>query len=199
MTMQLHRARGGNVFMLLLLIAISAFILGIGMPTVSVYILTATLLAPALDQTRRHADGRAHVRHVLRHAVDDHAAGGVRGLCRRQYRAHCRAGPPAGSPAWSAGARSSCRSCSCSTPSLLMDGQLDRDRAQFLPRDLRHLGSAPLPASSALHSPGSTPPAAQSMPWCRCAVVLSRRIRFPAPICDQLLSGVDSGRHSAGD
>ena len=38
------------------------------------------------DQARRHADGRAHVRHVQRHAVDDHAAGGVRGLCRGQYR-----------------------------------------------------------------------------------------------------------------
>jgi TRAP-type uncharacterized transport system fused permease subunit len=36
------------VFLLLLLIAIMAFILGIGLPTVSVYILTATLLAPAL-------------------------------------------------------------------------------------------------------------------------------------------------------
>ena len=39
---------GGNVFLLLLLIAILAFVLGIGLPTVSVYILTATLLAPAL-------------------------------------------------------------------------------------------------------------------------------------------------------
>jgi len=39
---------GGNVFILLLLIAVLAFVLGIGLPTVSVYILTATLLAPAL-------------------------------------------------------------------------------------------------------------------------------------------------------
>jgi TRAP-type uncharacterized transport system fused permease subunit len=36
------------VFLLLLLIAVLAFVLGIGLPTVSVYILTATLLAPAL-------------------------------------------------------------------------------------------------------------------------------------------------------
>jgi TRAP-type uncharacterized transport system fused permease subunit len=36
------------VFILLLLIAVLAFVLGIGLPTVSVYILTATLLAPAL-------------------------------------------------------------------------------------------------------------------------------------------------------
>ncbi len=48
MTIQLLTLAGGNVFLLLLLIAILAFILGIGLPTVSVYILTATLLAPAL-------------------------------------------------------------------------------------------------------------------------------------------------------
>ena len=48
MTMQLLTLSGGNVFLLLLLIAVLAFVLGIGLPTVSVYILTATLLAPAL-------------------------------------------------------------------------------------------------------------------------------------------------------
>ena len=48
MTMQLLALAGGNVFLLLLLIAVLAFVLGIGLPTVSVYILTATLLAPAL-------------------------------------------------------------------------------------------------------------------------------------------------------
>ena len=48
MTLQLVTLSGDNVFLLLLLIAILAFILGIGLPTVSVYILTATLLAPAL-------------------------------------------------------------------------------------------------------------------------------------------------------
>ena len=48
MTMQLLSLSGDNVFWLLLLIAILAFVLGIGLPTVSVYILTATLLAPAL-------------------------------------------------------------------------------------------------------------------------------------------------------
>jgi TRAP transporter 4TM/12TM fusion protein len=48
MTMQLLTLAGGNVFALLLLIAVLAFVLGIGLPTVSVYILTATLLAPAL-------------------------------------------------------------------------------------------------------------------------------------------------------
>jgi TRAP transporter 4TM/12TM fusion protein len=48
MTLQLLTLAGGNVFALLLLIAVLAFVLGIGLPTVSVYILTATLLAPAL-------------------------------------------------------------------------------------------------------------------------------------------------------
>jgi TRAP transporter 4TM/12TM fusion protein len=48
MTIQLLALSGENVFLLLVLIAILAFVLGIGLPTVSVYILTATLLAPAL-------------------------------------------------------------------------------------------------------------------------------------------------------
>src|SRR5262249_797400 len=48
MTIQLLALAGRNVFLLLLLIAVLAFVLGIGLPTVSVYILTATLLAPAL-------------------------------------------------------------------------------------------------------------------------------------------------------
>ena len=48
MTIQLLALAGGSVLLLLLLIAILAFVLGIGLPTVSVYILTATLLAPAL-------------------------------------------------------------------------------------------------------------------------------------------------------
>ena len=48
MTLQLLALSGDNVFLLLLLIAVLAFVLGIGLPTVSVYILTATLLAPAL-------------------------------------------------------------------------------------------------------------------------------------------------------
>ncbi len=48
MTLQLVTLSGDNVLLLLLLIAVLAFVLGIGLPTVSVYILTATLLAPAL-------------------------------------------------------------------------------------------------------------------------------------------------------
>jgi TRAP transporter 4TM/12TM fusion protein len=48
MTIQLLALSGDNVLALLVLIAVLAFVLGIGLPTVSVYILTATLLAPAL-------------------------------------------------------------------------------------------------------------------------------------------------------
>ena len=48
MTLQLVTLSGDNLVVLLLLTAILAFLLGIGLPTVSVYILTATLLAPAL-------------------------------------------------------------------------------------------------------------------------------------------------------
>jgi TRAP transporter 4TM/12TM fusion protein len=48
MTLQLVALSGDNIVLLLLLVAALAFLLGIGLPTVSVYILTATLLAPAL-------------------------------------------------------------------------------------------------------------------------------------------------------
>src|SRR4029434_4446328 len=48
---------GDNIFLLLLLIAILAFVLGIGLPTVSVYILTATLLSPALIKLRGRLSG----------------------------------------------------------------------------------------------------------------------------------------------
>ena len=48
MTLQLVGLSGDNLFLLLVLTAVLAFLLGIGLPTVSVYILTATLLAPAL-------------------------------------------------------------------------------------------------------------------------------------------------------
>ncbi|MBX9592393.1 MAG: TRAP transporter fused permease subunit [Hyphomonadaceae bacterium] len=48
MTLQLVALSGDSVVLLLLLTAALAFVLGIGLPTVSVYILTATLLAPAL-------------------------------------------------------------------------------------------------------------------------------------------------------
>ena len=87
LTLQLIALSGENLFVLLLLTALISIILGMGMPTVSVYVLTATLLAPSHRQARRLADGGAYVCDVFRHAVDDHAAGGDRRLCRRQYRA----------------------------------------------------------------------------------------------------------------
>ena len=48
LTLQLIELSGGNLFVLLLLTAIISIILGMGMPTVSVYVLTATLIAPSL-------------------------------------------------------------------------------------------------------------------------------------------------------
>jgi TRAP transporter 4TM/12TM fusion protein len=48
LTLQLIAISGENLFVLLVLTAIVSFILGMGMPTVSVYVLTATLLAPSL-------------------------------------------------------------------------------------------------------------------------------------------------------
>jgi TRAP transporter 4TM/12TM fusion protein len=48
LTLQLIELSGQNVFVLLLLTAVISIILGMGMPTVSVYVLTATLLAPSL-------------------------------------------------------------------------------------------------------------------------------------------------------
>jgi len=50
LTLQLIALSGGSLFVLLLLTAIISIILGMGMPTVSVYVLTATLLAPSLVQ-----------------------------------------------------------------------------------------------------------------------------------------------------
>jgi TRAP transporter 4TM/12TM fusion protein len=48
LTLQLIALSGENLFILLLLTAVISIFLGMGMPTVSVYVLTATLLAPAL-------------------------------------------------------------------------------------------------------------------------------------------------------
>lgn len=44
----LVKLAGGNLFLLLIIVAIAALILGMGMPTVAVYILLSLLLAPAL-------------------------------------------------------------------------------------------------------------------------------------------------------
>jgi len=48
LTMQLIALSGENLMVLLLLTAMISIVLGMGMPTVSVYVLTATLLAPSL-------------------------------------------------------------------------------------------------------------------------------------------------------
>jgi TRAP transporter 4TM/12TM fusion protein len=48
LTLQLITISGDSVIVLLILTAIVSFVLGMGMPTVGVYVLTATLAAPAL-------------------------------------------------------------------------------------------------------------------------------------------------------
>ena len=48
LTLQLITLAGENLFVLLVLTAIISIILGMGMPTVSVYVLTASLLAPSI-------------------------------------------------------------------------------------------------------------------------------------------------------
>ena len=48
LTLQLIAVSGENLFVLLLLTALISIILGMGMPTVSVYVLTASLLAPSI-------------------------------------------------------------------------------------------------------------------------------------------------------
>ena len=48
LTLQLIEISGQNLFVLLLLTAVISIILGMGMPTVSVYVLTASLLAPSI-------------------------------------------------------------------------------------------------------------------------------------------------------
>ena len=90
MTIQLMALAGGNVFLLLLLIAVLTFVLGIGLADGERLHPDRDAARAGAGQARRHADGRAHVRHVQRHAVDDHAAGGDRRLRRGQYRAHRR-------------------------------------------------------------------------------------------------------------
>lgn len=46
----LDQMAGGNIFLLLFIVAVTSIILGMGMPTLAVYILLAVLLAPALVQ-----------------------------------------------------------------------------------------------------------------------------------------------------
>jgi TRAP transporter 4TM/12TM fusion protein len=52
LTLALVHLSGGNLFALLVIAAITCIILGMGMPTVGVYILLATLVAPALIEMK---------------------------------------------------------------------------------------------------------------------------------------------------
>ena len=52
LTLSLVHLAGGNLFLLLVLSGIACIVLGMGMPTVGVYILLATLVAPALIEMK---------------------------------------------------------------------------------------------------------------------------------------------------
>ena len=86
---------GGSLLLLLLLAAVISIVLGMGMPTLGVYLLLATLVAPSMIEGRRAQDGGASLRALFRDAVDDHAAGSDRGVRRgdgRALRAHADRG-----------------------------------------------------------------------------------------------------------
>jgi TRAP transporter 4TM/12TM fusion protein len=51
LTLMLVNVGSGNLFLLLLLAGLVCFVLGMGMPTLAVYILVATLIAPAMIET----------------------------------------------------------------------------------------------------------------------------------------------------
>jgi len=51
LTLMLVNMGGGNLLLLLLLAGLVCFVLGMGMPTLAVYILVATLIAPAMVET----------------------------------------------------------------------------------------------------------------------------------------------------
>ena len=80
LTIALVHIGAGNCSVLLVLAAAIAIVLGMGMPTVGVYVLLAALVAPALTEVGDPAARRASVRALLRHDVDDDAAGRGRGL-----------------------------------------------------------------------------------------------------------------------
>ena len=86
LTLQLLAITGESLPAMLVVTALMAIALGLGLPTVGVYIIMATLIAPALVKVGRRADGGAHVPALLRHHVDGDAAGGAVGLRRRQHR-----------------------------------------------------------------------------------------------------------------
>ena len=138
MTIQLLALAGGNVFLLLLLIAMLAFVLGIGLPTVSVYILTATLLAPAL--VKLGVTPMAAHMFVMYNGILSMITPPV------AFAAYAAANI-ARTDGWTTGWIACVVGWSTFilpflfvlTPSLLMDGTLDRDRAEFRRVTLRHL------------------------------------------------------------
>jgi TRAP transporter 4TM/12TM fusion protein len=89
---------GGNIFLMLVITAITSLIIGMGLPTTATYIVMASLTAPAIveigaiQRFHRAADVGPPVLFLLRHPGRRHPAGGAGGLCRGghcQIASHC--------------------------------------------------------------------------------------------------------------
>ena len=80
LTSELVGIAGGSLLVLLILAAIVCIVLGMGMPTLGVYILARHAGCAGDHRTRRAGPLGPSVRHVFRHDVDDHAAGRHRRL-----------------------------------------------------------------------------------------------------------------------
>ena len=75
-----------NLLLLLVICALTNIVLGLGLPTLAVYVMLAILVAPALVKVGVPADGGAPLHPVLRHHVADHAADRHRRVRRRHHR-----------------------------------------------------------------------------------------------------------------
>ena len=114
LTLSLVQIAGGNLIVLLVLAAIVSIILGMGMPTVGVYILLATLVAPALIEMKIDPIA-AHLFimyfGMMSMITPPVCVGAFAAAIDRRSRRRCA---PATPPCASAGPPSSSRSCSCS-------------------------------------------------------------------------------------
>ena len=86
LSLSLLAASGNNLAILLAMTAVVSIVLGMGMPTVGVYVLLATLISPALVKAGVTPMAAHHVRALFRHDVDGDAAGRDRRLRRRRHR-----------------------------------------------------------------------------------------------------------------
>jgi hypothetical protein len=87
MTEVVELLSGGNLMLMLVLVAVISLILGMGLPTTANYIVVSTLMAPVVvelgcaERPHRAADRGAHVRLLFRPDGRRHAAGGPGLVC----------------------------------------------------------------------------------------------------------------------